>query len=110
MKTEIFKTFWKYHFEILWKFWNLMKILNFFEIFEIFWKFLIFFLIRVLFSGSAKFGSGVCYYGRGCCYDLIPTPRKAIEECQMPIKVCFCSQKPMSPPVPQTVVKGKKSI
>ena len=38
-----------------------------------------------LFSGSAKFGSRVCYYGRGCYYDLIPTPRKAIEECQMPI-------------------------
>ena len=32
----------------------------------------------MLFSGSGKFGSGVCYY------DLIPTPRKAIEECQMP--------------------------
>jgi hypothetical protein len=27
-----------------------------------------------------------------------------------PIKVCFCQQKRMSPPVPQTVVKGKKSI
>jgi hypothetical protein len=26
------------------------------------------------------------------------------------IKVCFCPQKRMSPPVPQTVVKGKKSI
>ena len=26
------------------------------------------------------------------------------------IKVCFCLQKRMSPPVPQTVVKGKKSI
>ena len=26
------------------------------------------------------------------------------------IKVCFCPQKWMSPPVPQTVVKGKKSI
>jgi hypothetical protein len=24
------------------------------------------------------------------------------------IKVCFCPQKRMSPPVPQTVVKGKK--
>jgi hypothetical protein len=45
---------------------------------------------RVLFSGSAKFGSGGwycrgCYYGRGCYYDLIPTPRKSIKECQMPI-------------------------
>ena len=27
-----------------------------------------------------------------------------------PIKVCFCQQKRMSPPVPQTIVKGKKSI
>jgi hypothetical protein len=27
-----------------------------------------------------------------------------------PIKVCFCPQKRMSPPVPQTVVIGKKSI
>jgi len=26
------------------------------------------------------------------------------------IKVCFCPQKRMSPPVPQAVVKGKKSI
>jgi hypothetical protein len=26
------------------------------------------------------------------------------------IKVCFCPQKHMSPPVPQTVVIGKKSI
>jgi hypothetical protein len=26
------------------------------------------------------------------------------------IKVCFCPQKRMSPPVPQTVVIGKKSI
>ena len=26
------------------------------------------------------------------------------------IKVCFCPQKRMSPPVPQTIVKGKKSI
>jgi hypothetical protein len=26
------------------------------------------------------------------------------------IKVCFCPQKCMSPPVPQTVVKGKKAI
>ena len=26
------------------------------------------------------------------------------------IKVCFCRQKRMSPPVPQTVVIGKKSI
>jgi hypothetical protein len=26
------------------------------------------------------------------------------------IKVCFCLQKRMSPPVPQTVVIGKKSI
>ena len=45
---------------------------------------------RVLFSGSAKFGSGGwycrgCYYGRGYYYDLIPTPKKAIAECQMPI-------------------------
>jgi len=37
---------------------------------------------RVLFSGSAKFGSGgwYCrgwYYGRGCYYDLIPTPKKS---------------------------------
>ena len=36
---------------------------------------------RVLFSGSAKFGSEGwycrgCYYGRGCYYDLIPTPKK----------------------------------
>ena len=29
---------------------------------------------------------------------------------QTKIKVCFCPQKRMSPPVPQTVVKGKKSI
>ena len=41
-------------------------------------------------SGSANFGLGGCYcrrcyYGRGCYYDLIPTPKKAIEECQMPI-------------------------
>jgi hypothetical protein len=26
------------------------------------------------------------------------------------LKVCFCPQKRMSPPVPQTVVIGKKSI
>jgi hypothetical protein len=26
------------------------------------------------------------------------------------IKVCFCLQKRMSPPIPQTVVIGKKSI
>jgi len=32
-----------------------------------------------------QFGSGGCYYGRGCYYDPIPTPKKAIEECQMPI-------------------------
>jgi hypothetical protein len=29
---------------------------------------------------------------------------------QTEIKICFCPQKRMSPPVPQTVVKGKKSI
>jgi hypothetical protein len=78
-----------------WNFWNRMKILNlflifeilkFFEIFEIFWTL----TKRVLFSDSAKFGSGGwycrgCYYGRGCYYDLIPTPEKTIEECQMSI-------------------------
>jgi hypothetical protein len=35
--------------------------------------------------GLGKLYCRGCYYGRGFYYDLIPTPKKAIEECQMPI-------------------------
>jgi hypothetical protein len=35
---------------------------------------------------------------------------KTKQQKQQKIKVCFCPQKRMSPPVPQTAVKGKKSI
>jgi hypothetical protein len=32
------------------------------------------------------------------------------EQQKIKIKVCFCAQKRMFPPIPQTVVIGKKSI
>jgi hypothetical protein len=44
-----------------------------------------------------------------CRWYNLPLDR-AINKVKAGIKVCFCPQKRMSPPVPQTVVIGKKYI